>query len=116
MWSTLYGGVRDGSTPPTPVRVLQARSIVTGAFVDARHALMSVESKTTRTSMPSPDDAWAELEANEVRLFIGEPVVGLWCPTCALPSGWQAPVQRDSTDEPGMWLTGCVEDEGHRLG
>lgn len=61
-------------------------------------------------SDPDSAEAWAEIEAKELRLFIGDPVVGLWCPTCLLPSAWQAPVRRDPTEEPGSWVTGCTEE------
>jgi uncharacterized protein YbdZ (MbtH family) len=56
---------------------------------------------------------WVEMEANEVRLFVGEPTFGLWCRDCQLPSGWEAPVQRDPAEAPGMWVNGCANGDTH---
>ncbi len=66
------------------------------------------------TNLPEGPEFWSEMNANEVRLFIGEPVMGFWCWDCQLPSGWQAPVQRDPAEEPGAWFSGCVENSAHR--
>jgi len=56
----------------------------------------------------SPED-WSQIEANEVRLFVGEPEMGLWCERCQLPSAWRAPVQRDPSEPPGSWFAGCTD-------
>lgn len=53
------------------------------------------------------------LEANEIRLFIGEPVLGLWCPICLLPNAWQAPVRRYPAEAPTSWVGGCTEKTTH---
>lgn len=52
---------------------------------------------------------WAEIEAKEIRVWIGEPEVGLWCSRCNLPSAWRAPIQRDPAETPTSWAGGCTE-------
>jgi hypothetical protein len=61
------------------------------------------------------DEMWAEIEAKEVRLWVGEPVTGLWCPTCLLPSGYKAPISRDPAEPSDTWMSGCVTDKTHEV-
>jgi hypothetical protein len=56
------------------------------------------------------EDDWAEIEARELRLWVGEPVTGIWCPACELPSVIRIPVERDPGQPTGgVWFERCIE-------
>jgi uncharacterized protein YbdZ (MbtH family) len=47
-------------------------------------------------------------------LWIGEPEVGLWCPRCALPSGWRAAIYHVSEQGVSRFgeITQCYDHQG----
>lgn len=61
-------------------------------------------------------EARAELEADEVRLWVCLQETGLWCPTCLLPSGYTFSIESDPAgQQSGPWSWACADNKTHRL-
>jgi hypothetical protein len=64
--------------------------------------------------MSSDDGLWADLEAAPYNMWAGEPITGLWCPICNLPSGWKLGFDSDpNAADPGLLIYGCGDNEDH---